>query len=51
MPMFMSQIWDGRRRVHMMDMLLEQSVKRFENKTTGYTFFFEFDEKEASYGN
>lgn len=51
MPMFMSQIWDGRRRVHMMDMLLGRSAKLFENKTAGYTFFFEFDEKEARYGN
>lgn len=51
MPMFMSQIWDGRRRVHMMDMLLRQSAKPLENKTAGYTFFFEFDEKEAGYGS
>lgn len=51
MPMFMSQIWDGRRKVHMMDMLLGRSAKLFENKTAGYTFFFEFDEKEARYGN
>lgn len=51
MPMFMSQIWDGRRRVHMMDVLLRQSAKPLENKTAGYTFFFEFDEKETGYGS
>lgn len=46
MPMFMLQIWDGRRRVHMMDMLLRQTIRPVEEKKTGYTFFFDFDEKE-----
>lgn len=47
MPMYMSQIWTGRRKAYMMNSYLRQTVKPTEDKKAGFTFFFNFEKEEV----
>lgn len=51
MPMFASDIWEGRRMALRMDALLRREGKQAGKKKEKYVFFFNFNEKEASYGS
>lgn len=45
-PFFMTDVWEGRRLAYRMDRILERTIKS-PKVADQYTFFFNFDEKEA----
>ena len=47
MPMFMTAVWEMRRRVCLMDRLLKQTAGKQAIDTCGHIFFFNFDKKEV----